>query len=48
MMRNQLLMLLHGENYNKEEVIHEIAMKKDKKIPLGRKSNPYGKRQSQK
>ena len=32
------------KNYNKEEVIHEIAMKKDKKIPLGRKSNPYGKR----
>ena len=32
------------KNYNKEEVVHEIAMKKDKKIPLGRKSNPYGKR----
>ena len=28
----------------KEEVVNEIAMKKDKKIPLGRKSNPYGKR----
>ena len=25
-------------------MINEIAMKKDKKIPLGRKSNPYGKR----
>ena len=32
------------KNYNKEEVVNEIAMKKDKKIPLGRKSNPYGKR----
>ena len=28
----------------KEEVVNEIAMKKDKKIPLGRTSNPYGKR----
>ena len=32
------------KNYNKEEVINEIAMKRDKKIPLGRKSNPFGKR----
>ena len=24
--------------------ITEIAMKTDKKVPLGRKSNPYGKR----
>ena len=32
------------KNYNKEEVVNEIAMKTDKKIPLGRKSNPYGKR----
>ena len=32
------------KNYNKEEVINEIAMKRDKKVPLGRKSNPFGKR----
>ena len=32
------------KNYNKEEVVNEIAMKTDKKVPLGRKSNPYGKR----
>ena len=32
------------EKMNKEEVLDEIAMKKDKKVPLGRKSNPYGKR----
>ena len=25
-------------------MINEIAMKTDKKVPLGRKSNPYGKR----
>ena len=31
------------KNYNKEEVVNEIAMKTDKKVPLGRKSNPYGK-----
>ena len=27
-----------------EETLDEIAMKTDKKVPLGRKSNPYGKR----
>ena len=32
------------KNYNKEEVVNEIAMKTDKNVPLGRKSNPYGKR----
>ena len=32
------------KTYNKEEVVNEIAMKTDKKVPLGRKSNPYGKR----
>ena len=32
------------KNYNKEEVVNEIAMKTDKKVPLGRKSNPDGKR----
>ena len=32
------------KNYNKEEVVNEIAMKIDKKVPLGRKIIPYGKR----
>ena len=35
-----------GKKMRKEEVIDEIAMKnpeKDKNVPLGRKSNPYGK-----
>ena len=27
-----------------ESNLTEIAMKTDKKVPLGRKSNPYGKR----
>ena len=27
-----------------EEALDELTMKKDKKVPLGRKSNPYGKR----
>ncbi|BCU93586.1 MAG: hypothetical protein CM15mV2_2110 [uncultured marine virus] len=45
MMRNQLLMLLHGRTIIKKKWSMRSQMKTDKKVPLGRKSNPYGKEQ---
>ena len=32
------------ELISSKDMINELSMKKDKKVPLGRKSNPYGKR----